>query len=102
MQKKIQTTLKPTKFDGSLIVPASAKPDETGSPGISVLLDALARSSFLPQRDEKSSALLFAVDHCFAIRGQGTVMTGTILQGKISVNDVSAFVNLLCEKYFFF
>lgn len=23
---------------------------------------------------------LFAIDHCFAIRGQGTVMTGTVMQ----------------------
>lgn len=23
---------------------------------------------------------LFAIDHCFAIKGQGTVMTGTVLQ----------------------
>lgn len=28
-----------------------------------------------------------AVDHCFSIRGQGTVMTGTILQGALAVND---------------
>lgn len=28
-----------------------------------------------------------AVDHCFSIRGQGTVITGTILQGSLSVND---------------
>lgn len=28
-----------------------------------------------------------AVDHCFSIRGQGTVMTGTILQGSLAVND---------------
>ena len=25
-------------------------------------------------------AFLFAIDHCFAIRGQGTVLTGTVLQ----------------------
>lgn len=28
-----------------------------------------------------------AVDHCFSIRGQGTVMTGTVLQGSLAVND---------------
>jgi len=28
-----------------------------------------------------------AVDHCFSIRGQGTVITGTILQGSLSVNE---------------
>ncbi len=32
---------------------------------------------------------LFSVDHCFNVRGQGTVMTGTVLQGTVKVNDVS-------------
>lgn len=49
--------------------------------------------TFLPERSDQG-ALLFAVDHCFSIRGQGTVMTGTILQGAITVNDVS----VLCVK----
>jgi selenocysteine-specific elongation factor len=31
---------------------------------------------------------LFAVDHCFPIKGQGTVLTGTVLQGTVSVNQV--------------
>lgn len=31
---------------------------------------------------------LFAVDHCFAIKGQGTVLTGTVLQGTCAVGDV--------------
>lgn len=28
-----------------------------------------------------------SVDHCFSIKGQGTVMTGTILSGTISLGD---------------
>lgn len=28
-----------------------------------------------------------AVDHCFSIKGQGTVMTGTILSGCVSIGD---------------
>lgn len=27
------------------------------------------------------------VDHCFALRGQGTVFTGTVLRGCVHVND---------------
>lgn len=30
----------------------------------------------------------FSIDHCFAIRGQGTVLTGTVLSGKAQVGDV--------------
>lgn len=33
--------------------------------------------------------LVYAIDHCFGIKGQGTIMTGTILSGKVSLNDVS-------------
>jgi selenocysteine-specific elongation factor len=33
---------------------------------------------------------LFAVDHCFPIKGQGSVLTGTVLQGTVSVNQVRA------------
>eukprot|EP00061_Rhincodon_typus_P010348 g34575.t1 len=40
----------------------------------------------MPKRDP-SGSFLMAVDHCFSIRGQGTVMTGTILSGSINVND---------------
>ena len=28
-----------------------------------------------------------SVDHCFSIKGQGTVMTGTILSGSVSLGD---------------
>lgn len=29
----------------------------------------------------------FSLDHCFAIRGQGTVMTGTVLSGRVKVGE---------------
>lgn len=45
-----------------------------------------------------------SVDHCFSIKGQGTVMTGTILSGSVSLGDsveipalkVSPALTLLC------
>lgn len=30
---------------------------------------------------------IFSADHCFLIKGQGTVFTGTVLKGQISVGD---------------
>lgn len=50
------------------------------------LLQLLKKQTYLPQRDPGGD-LLMAVDHCFSIRGQGTVMTGTILQGSLAIND---------------
>ena len=34
--------------------------------------------SGVPER--RSGSFLFAIDHCFRIKGQGTVLTGTVLQ----------------------
>lgn len=66
MQKKIQATLKLTKFSEALIIPASTKEETDGENGIKELLGALTKSVYMPSRDRKSSAFLFAVDHCFA------------------------------------
>lgn len=46
----------------------------------------LKKQTYLPKRDPGGD-LLIAVDHCFSIRGQGTVMTGTVLQGSLAIND---------------
>ena len=73
------------------MVAVAAKPggpdaQEGQATGIGSLIELLRTSAFLPQRDPVGP-LLFSVDHCFSIRGQGTVMTGTILRGSIAVND---------------
>ena len=36
---------------------------------------------------QPSGPFKFAIDHCFAIRGQGTVLTGTVLSGSAKVGD---------------
>merc|ERR1712238_135070 len=36
----------------------------------------------------------FAIDHCFPIKGMGTVLTGTCLNGSIKVNDIIEFPSL--------
>ncbi len=40
----------------------------------------------------------FAVDHCFPIKGQGTVLTGTVLNGSVKVNDVVELPELKVQK----
>jgi selenocysteine-specific elongation factor len=47
----------------------------------------LSDATLIPQRDS-SGAFVFMVDHCFGIKGQGTIMTGTVLQGAVAVGDV--------------
>ena len=56
--------------------------------GMNEMIDTLKSLTFLPKRDP-SGNFVFAVDHCFSIKGQGTVMTGTVLNGSIDVNAVS-------------
>jgi selenocysteine-specific elongation factor len=55
--------------------------------GLQDLIETLQKFAFVPER-HASSPFLFAVDHCFSVRGQGTVLTGTVLQGTVNVNDV--------------
>lgn len=40
----------------------------------------------------------FAIDHCFPIKGMGTVLTGTVLNGSIKVNDMIEFPSLSLER----
>lgn len=56
--------------------------------GVEKLIDTLKAQTYLPQRNPEGP-FIYSVDHCFSIRGQGTVMTGTVVSGSIAVNDVS-------------
>lgn len=96
MSKRIQKTLEKTKFTNTPIVAISANPggsdvqtidkSDVNPIGLKLLMDIICDQISLPQRSPNGE-LLLSVDHCFAIRGSGTVMTGTIIQGSISVND---------------
>ena len=50
------------------------------------MIQELKKQTYLPARDPHGP-FVFAVDHCFSIKGQGTVMTGTVLSGSIQVNS---------------
>uniref|UniRef100_A0AAV2M3X3 Uncharacterized protein n=1 Tax=Knipowitschia caucasica TaxID=637954 RepID=A0AAV2M3X3_KNICA len=82
----------PDKFKDCPVIAVAARPGgpeaaDTEEPqGVSELIQLLKQQTYLPQRDA-SGDLLMAVDHCFSIRGQGTVMTGTILQGALAISD---------------
>ncbi|XP_036389247.1 selenocysteine-specific elongation factor [Megalops cyprinoides] len=92
MTKRMHKTLENTRFKGCPVIAVAAKPGGPEAPdteqpqGVPELIELLKAQTYLPCRDP-SGPLLMAVDHCFSIRGQGTVMTGTILQGSLSIND---------------
>lgn len=71
------------------------------------LIDLLKTTMPAPRRhlvfeNDKSSSgaakgggnFYFAIDHCFPIKGMGTVLTGTCLSGSIRVNDIIEFPSL--------
>ena len=55
--------------------------------GLTDLIETLISQTYVPNRDA-DGPFIFSVDHCFSIRGQGTIMTGTALNGSAAVNDV--------------
>uniref|UniRef100_A0A8R1HT30 DUF663 domain-containing protein n=1 Tax=Caenorhabditis japonica TaxID=281687 RepID=A0A8R1HT30_CAEJA len=50
------------------------------------LKSAVKSRMFEPERDCEKS-LLMAIDHCFAVKGKGTVLTGTVIQGILKLGD---------------
>ena len=52
--------------------------------GVAALIEQLVNMVPAKPRQAKG-AFLFAVDHCFALKGQGTVLTGTVLSGATQV-----------------
>lgn len=102
MTKRISLTLQKTKFAGSNVIAVAAKPGGPDAPeqdpaGVKELIEAMQAFSYIPKRDTLGP-FLFAVDHCFSIRGQGTVMTGTVLQGAVAINDIVEIPNLKVTK----
>ncbi len=74
--------------------------------GLASLLNMLKETAHIPKK-QLDMPLVFAVDHCFSIRGQGTILTGTVLQGKVSLKDVGdpksvSFPISKQEQYVFF
>ena len=65
---------------------------------VNVLIQVLQNTLPPPKRTSKSSsdsdAFYFSIDHCFPIKGMGTVLTGTVLNGSTSVNEMIEFPTL--------
>ena len=99
-EKKMRSALRGTKFENATMIGISAcvggekvaaiggidgsSSHLSGTHNIHGLLNVLQSHMRAPNRDGKPSPdrFHFAVDHCFPIKGQGTVLTGTCLSGK--------------------
>ena len=49
-------------------------------------------------KEAEKQPFYFSIDHCFPIRGRGTVLTGTVLNGFVSVNDLIEFPSLGLQR----
>jgi selenocysteine-specific elongation factor len=54
--------------------------------GVDALIDVIRSSITMPRRNYQGP-FYFAIDHCFPIKGQGTVVTGTVLSGSVKVQE---------------
>lgn len=87
VKKRLAATFRNTRYAGCVMVPVAARPGGDGPPeGVADVSAALLR--VVPtQLYRPQGPLQVAVDHCFSLRGRGTVLTGTVLQGQVSVGD---------------
>ena len=68
MTKRLRKTFESTKFPQSPIIPCSA----ISSLNLNELISTLQSYIYIPQRSP-DGPFIFSVDHCFSIRGQGTL-----------------------------
>eukprot|EP01084_Bolivina_argentea_P263257 445498_1 len=104
----IRKVFKQTKFGKKIeIICITANRDGNNAPGqneyfdnniaeihkksenIQILIDKILDIITIPNRNKQSKLpFLAAVDHCFSIKGQGTILTCTILQGSLSLHQM--------------
>ena len=90
--KMVRKTLQGTRFKHAPVIPLSTKDDtQQMQELVNCMVDVVKSDEFISSRkhgmDKRSLPFLMHVDHCFAIKGQGTVITGTISEGQLSVGQ---------------
>ncbi len=82
VKNQIRNILRGTSQEGAPIIPVSAVTGE----GIEELKDAI-KSILSPPEREVEGPFKMPIDHAFRIKGAGTVITGTIHRGRVSIGD---------------
>lgn len=111
-KRKVQDRLHSTRFANAPIVGVAAcvggervaavgDDSNAGAPNETFQMDLLVKllkQSLLEPTRTVTGPFYFAVDHCFPIRGRGTVLTGTVLSGSAAVNETIEFPVLSLER----
>eukprot|EP00929_Paragymnodinium_shiwhaense_P081401 TRINITY_DN4257_c0_g1_i2.p1 TRINITY_DN4257_c0_g1~~TRINITY_DN4257_c0_g1_i2.p1 ORF type:complete len:669 (-),score=147.97 TRINITY_DN4257_c0_g1_i2:81-2087(-) len=87
--KMLRQTFAATKFGTDLpFAYVSANPSGGDAPiGVQGLVEVLKSKLTVPKRDP-TGPFMFSFDHAFPIKGQGTVMTGTVLSGTVKPSQI--------------
>lgn len=90
-----------TRFGSNIpVIPVSAnvgaKEEKHDSENIDLLIKTLLTDLRLPKRTPAGD-FFFLIDHCFPIKGQGSVVTGTVISGTVKVGSEVEFP-LISEK----
>ncbi|KAK6106579.1 Elongation factor Tu GTP binding domain family protein [Brugia pahangi] len=95
MTKRCRKVASSLKLNSNLqIVPVSLT--QQREEAIVSLINALRLAVYTPQRVSSGHFMMF-VDHCFPVKGKGTIMTGTVVDGMCKVGmDVE--ISALQEK----
>lgn len=68
------------KSTGAAAAASLGPTSKAGTQGIDDLVELIKSKVVIPTRNY-SAPFYYAIDHCFAIKGHGTVLTGTVLSG---------------------
>ena len=82
----------------ALALPHAAAKGDVRTLGLEALLESITESIDLPTRDGIDAPFFFSIDHCFPIKGKGTVVTGTVLSGSVKINDLVEIPQLRVDK----
>lgn len=99
LRRRLQHTFQKTRWPKVPMIEVAAEPRRDGVvsapqnteavlPAILSVLDLAAMTQKSLAESACVSSFYMLVDHCFAVRGQGTVFTGTIASGVVHVGDV--------------
>ncbi len=83
IREQISDMLVATEMAGAEIYPVSV----VSGAGLDALKVALGVAGMVPEKPAMKEAFRMAIDRCFAVRGSGTVVTGTVTAGHIALGD---------------
>ncbi|CAM9216778.1 unnamed protein product [Ectocarpus fasciculatus] len=109
VKKRLRKIFSTTKFHHAPMICVSAavggERSKSAAPRPAVVSEGIAEVvstltsmvKTIPVRNT-TAPFYFAVDHCFAIKGHGTVLTGTVLSGSVSVHNTIELPDLKEQK----